>query len=146
MTVRRSLWVVAILPFFLASCAGSLSVGSEPAISSTASAGSPEPAGPILEILDPQPGETIKLPAEISYQVAGIELPQGARVRIIVENLPTFDIPILAESGTFVLPDDKAAFLPGFRDITFELISADGTRLAPPVTVEDLTIEGRRGG
>lgn len=100
----------------------------------------------MLEILDPQAGETIKLPAEIRYQVAGIDLPDGARVRIIVENLPTFDLPITAESGTFLLPDDKAAFLPGFRDITFELISAEGTRLAPPVTVEDLTIEGRRGG
>lgn len=146
MNVRRSIWVLAVLPLVLVSCAGSLSVGSEPAPSSAASVGVEEPARPIVEILDPQPGETIKLPAEIRYQVSGIDLPDGARVRIIVENLPTFDLPISAESGTFLLPDDKAAFLPGFRDVTFELISAEGTRLAPPVTVDDLTIEGRRGG
>jgi hypothetical protein len=146
MNVSRSVWVLAVLPLFLASCAGSLSVGSESAPASAASVGPAESARPILEILDPQAGETIKLPAEIRYQVAGIDLPDGARVRIIVENLPTFDVPITAASGTFVLPDDKAAFLPGFRDITFELISAEGTRLAPPVTVDDLTIEGRRGG
>jgi hypothetical protein len=146
MNVRRSLLVLAALPLVLVSCAGSLSVGSEPAPSSAASVGPPEPAGPILEILDPQSGETITLPAEIRYQVAGVDLPDGARVRVIVENLPTFDIPITAQTGTFVLPDDKAVFLPGFRDVTFELITADGKRLAPPVTVDDLTIEGRRGG
>jgi hypothetical protein len=131
---------------FVASCAGPLSVGSGSAPASAASVSASEPGQPTFEILDPQAGETIKLPAEIGYHTAGIDLSEGARVRIIVENLPTFDIPITEASGTFVLPDDKAAFLPGFRDITFELISADGTRLAPPVTVDDLTIEGRRGG
>lgn len=146
MNLRRSVWVLALLPLFVASCAGPLSVGNGSAPSSIPSVGASEPGRPTLEIIDPQAGATIKLPAEIRYQIAGADLHEGARVRIIVENLPTFDIPITEANGTFVLPDDKAAFLPGFRDVTFELISADGTRLAPPVTVDDLTIEGRRGG
>lgn len=162
MNVMRSLWVLAVLPLFLVSCAGSLPVGNEPTPSVAATVGgqgdgsdiasgaapgvASEPARPILEILDPRAGQTIRLPAEIRYRVVGIDLPSGARLRIIVENLPTFDIPVSAESGTVVLADDKAAFLPGFRDVTFELITAEGTRLAPPVTVDDLTIEGRRGG
>ena len=140
--VTRSLLVLAVLPLFLVSCAGSLLVGNEPTPPIAATVGGQG----ILEILDPRAGQTIRLPAEIRYRVAGIDLPSGARLRIIVENLPTFDIPVSAESGTLVLADDKAAFLPGFRDVTFELVTAEGTRLAPPVTVEDLTIEGRRGG
>lgn len=116
------------------------------AASSAPRGSSTNPAGRArLEILAPKDGQTISLPAAIRYRVTGTVVPRGARLRVLTLDLAPFEIPVSEQSGTVVLPDEKSAYLPGRRDLTFQLVAPNGRLLAGPDTVRDLTIEGRRG-
>jgi hypothetical protein len=109
-------------------------------------------AVPILRIISPKDGETITLPAEIQYQIMGLEGGDVPPVHIhafVGDPTSTYqiEIPIQTLAGVAILPDEKAAFLPGHRDLTFQLAYSDHTLMSNPearVTIYNLTIEGRR--
>jgi hypothetical protein len=67
-------------------------------------------------------------------------------LRLTAPDLQPIDLPVMEPAGSITLPDDKSAFLPGRRDLTFRLVTHDGKALTPAVTIRDVTIEGRRGG
>lgn len=105
---------------------------------------------PTLEIVSPEAGATIQLPAQVVYRISNFDVgrPPLGRVEAFAAGSDARVALELGErAGTAELPDVKAAFLPGRRDVTFALATADGTLLPNPearVTVHDLTIEGRR--
>jgi hypothetical protein len=105
---------------------------------------------PTLEITAPQDGDTITLPAQISYRISNFKIgdaPLG-HIEVSAAGIPSsVEIDVSAQSGTATLPDVKSAFLPGRRDLTFVLATADRVPLPNAearVTVHDVTIEGRR--
>lgn len=109
-------------------------------------------AVPTLRILSPKDGQTITLPAEIHYQITGFAGEDTPSVHIHAfvgdpSRSYQIEIPIENLSGIAILPDEKAAFLPGRRDLTFQLAYPDHTLVPNPearVTIYNLTIEGRR--
>lgn len=108
---------------------------------------------PGLTITSPKPGETVRLPSEISYSVGSIEVRQesGMQLEVFVANRDGVHvrIPLAEPSGTVTLPDVKNAYLVGHRDLTFRVLDAEGVPLPNPeatVVVRDLTIEGTKGG
>jgi hypothetical protein len=118
----------------------------------TASAQGGDQTVPTLKVLQPTDGETITLPAEIYYEVTGLEAgdsPYYAYMNVFVGEDPEesfqIEIPLESQSGVAELPDDKR--LPGRKDLTFQLARADHTLLSNPeaiVTIRELVIEGRR--
>jgi hypothetical protein len=111
---------------------------------------------PVLKIASPKPGQTITLPAAISYSISGVVVRPGSRPQIEVFIAGPaggegrhVKLALLSTSGTVTLPDIKEAFLVGHHDLTFRLLNADSVPFPNPeatVVVRDLTIEGRRGG
>jgi hypothetical protein len=133
----------AVLPTSTAS-APSTTPPTTPASTSPAGGGVTS-TGAKLEVLSPRPGQTITLPAQIQYRATGVAVPSGAVLRLTVRDLQPIDLPVTASTGTVTLPDDKSSFLPGNRDLTFQLITRGGTPLTLAVTVHNVIIEGRRG-
>jgi hypothetical protein len=111
---------------------------------------------PVLEIASPTPGQTITLPAAISYSISGVVVRLGSRPQLEVFIAGPaggegrhVKLALLSTSGTVTLPDVKEAFLVGHRDLTFRLLNAAGVPFPNPkatVVVRDLLIKGRRGG
>jgi hypothetical protein len=108
---------------------------------------------PALVINSPKPGQTVRLPSEISYSIGSIDVNQesGMQLEVYVANRDGVHVrlPLSESSGTVTLPDVKNAYLVGHRDLTFRLLDADGVPLPNPeatVVVRDLTIEGTKGG
>jgi hypothetical protein len=108
---------------------------------------------PVLKIASPKPGQTITLPAEISYSISGVVVRQesGPQLEVFIAGGEGSHVKLAlsSTSGTVTLPDVKDAFLVGHRDLTFRLLNADGVPLPNPeatVVVRDLTIQGRRSG
>lgn len=106
-------------------------------------------AVPTLEIVSPKPGATISLPAEIAYRVDGFAVTAG--VRLAVSALGTDGQPVELvlpdASGTVMLPDVKAAFLTGSRDLSFHLLAPSGLRLPnaeSAVVVRNVRVQGGR--
>jgi hypothetical protein len=104
---------------------------------------------PTLEIVSPKPGATISLPVEVGYRVDGF--PVTAGVRLAVSALGTdgqaLELLLPDASGTVMLPDVKAAFLTGSRDLSFRLIAPSGLRLPNAeagVVVRDVRVRGGR--
>jgi hypothetical protein len=119
-----------------------------PAGSKTAAAKPRIAAGtPTLTITAPKDGDSITLPAEISYRVSSFQVgaPPLGHIEVTAPGVPAIEIELRAASGTATLP--AAKFLSGRRDVTFALATAD--RVALPnaearVTVRDLTMAGKR--
>ena len=107
---------------------------------------------PTINILSPEAGSTIDLPAEISYRVEGVSIEGPAlhlEVYIAGADARAVDLVLGAQSGSVQLPDTKDAFLVGHHDVTFQLATAQLVPLPNPeakVTVRSLTIHGRRTG
>src|SRR5262245_44325851 len=130
---RRSAAVlVGVLASALISCTGS--VGSRQPSATTAPASRPpvvttQPAvqqGPVLEILSPQPGQTVDLPMTVRYVVTGLDQASLSRCRIRLEVSPaarTQDFSLEGASGTLQVPTDK--FIPGYRDLRFTVVRED---------------------
>jgi hypothetical protein len=124
-------------------------------LTSCASGGEGNPGPPIapgttalratFEILVPRAGDTITLPTEVRYRVDGLD--RGyLRVSLLgVAEARPLEIPFEGREGIVLLPDDKAAFFVGHRDLLFRLMTRDGTLVADKVVIRDLTIQGRRG-
>jgi hypothetical protein len=106
---------------------------------------------PTLEIASPKPGQTLVLPAEISYSVSNFTVGvEGGHLETFVAGLDGkhVELPLSEQSGTVTLPDAKDAYLVGRHSLTFRLVSAQGVPLPNPeatVVVRELTIEGKRG-
>jgi len=107
---------------------------------------------PTLEIVSPKAGETLELPAKISYRLSGLAVEQTlAFLAVYVAGFDgrRVEIPISSAEGEVVLPDAKDAFLVGHRDLTFQLATVNRVLVPNPeaiVVVRNLTIEGRRVG
>jgi hypothetical protein len=106
-----------------------------------------------LTITSPKAGQTVHLPAEVSYSTGSIEVRQesGMQLEVYVADRDGTHvrIPLSESSGTVTLRDVKSAYLVGHRDLTFRLLDADGVPLPNPeatVVVRDLTIQGTKGG
>jgi hypothetical protein len=120
--------------------AGSSSpVQSSPTVSGSA-AGTPA----VLTIVAPGPGQRITLPAQVEYWVTGVAISSGAALRLTARDLKPIDLPLTEPAGGVTVPDDKGAFLPGVRDLTFQVVTRDGKALTTAVTIRHVTIEGRR--
>jgi hypothetical protein len=106
---------------------------------------------PVLKIDSPRPGETITLPAQISYRVSGFPVgSEGVHLEVYVADRDGrhVELALPEPSGRVTLPDVKDAYLVGKHDLTFRLVTAKGIPLPNPeatVLVRDLTIFGRRG-
>ena len=133
-------FIAASLAALLASCGSS----GEPNPGASGATGSASPPTK-LEILAPRSGDTIKLPAEVRYRVQGLE--RGyLRVSLkgVAEARPV-EIPFEGSEGAVLLPDDKAAFFVGHRDLLFRLETEEGKLVPGSFVIRGLTIEGRRG-
>jgi hypothetical protein len=159
---RRVVAIVGALALLLTACSEGEGASSSPSATTTPTRSTPVGSAPgqaaspaasdgvatagRLEIAAPGPGQTITLPAQIQYRITGVTIPPGSELRLTVRDLQPIDLPVKEPAGSITLPDDKSAFLPGKRDLTFQLVTRDGKALTPAVTVRDVTIEGRRGG
>ena len=104
---------------------------------------------PTLEILSPKAGATISLPAEVGYRVDGFAVTGGVRLAVsaLGTDAPALELLLPDASGTVLLPDVKAAFLAGARDLSFRLIAPSGLRLPNAeagVVVRDVRVRGGR--
>jgi hypothetical protein len=108
-------------------------------------------AAPTIEILSPKAGETIDLPAQVSYSVTGLDVAERhAHLEVYVpgDDAHAIDVP-LDGSGVVMLPDVKDAYLTGQHDLAFQLATADAVPLPnaeAKTVVRTLTIRGRRTG
>ncbi len=105
---------------------------------------------PSLEIVSPKSGDTIALPAQVTYRVTnfGVGSAPLGHLEVWVAGVPTsVEVALTAASGTATIPDVKSAFLPGHRELNFSLATADRS-LVPNaearVTVSGVTIAGRK--
>ena len=106
-------------------------------------------AVPTIEILSPKAGETISPPTAVRFRVGGFAIGVGAGriiafVRGSADNVRV-ELQLGNETGVATLPANK--LLTGRRDLTFALVSADGTLLESSeaqVTISGLTILGGR--
>jgi hypothetical protein len=101
-----------------------------------------------LQILSPKDGDTLSLPAPVSYSVHGFLLGESqGRILAFVRGysgIPRLDLR-LSGPGLAYLPQNP--LLTGHRDVTFALAQPDGVILPNPeaqVTVHDLTLQGGR--
>ena len=106
-------------------------------------------AVPTLEILSPKSGATLSLPAEIGYRVDGFAVTAGVRLAVsaLGTDGPPVELVLPDASGTVMLPDVKAAFLAGSRDLVFRLVSPSGLRLPnaeAAVVVRSVRVQGGR--
>lgn len=106
---------------------------------------------PTLEITSPRDGDSLALPAQVTFRVRAFRVGRSPLGSITAAAAGSAARPVRlelgAQEGTGTLPDDKSAFLPGRRDLIFRLTSADGVPISNPeaaFTVHDLTIVGRR--
>ena len=107
------------------------------------------PGVPTLRMTSPKDGDTITLPAPITYSVSAFAVGRAplGHIEASASGGKPIEITVTAPSGTATLPDVKSAFLPGLRDLTFALTTADGVRLPNPqatTTLRGVTIVGRR--
>jgi hypothetical protein len=106
---------------------------------------------PTLSIVSPKPGATMDLPAQITYQVSGLDVDvrrPHLKVSAAGTDARAVDVTLDAD-GTVTLPDVKDAALVGQRDLVFQLVTVEGVPLPNPeakVVVRRLTIHGRRNG
>jgi hypothetical protein len=104
---------------------------------------------PTLRVTEPKDGDTITLPAQIAYSISAFAVggaPLG-HIEASASGGKPIEIAVSTRSGTATLPDVKSAFLPGLRDLTFVLATADGVPLPNPeaaVSVHGVAIAGRR--
>jgi hypothetical protein len=104
----------------------------------------------MLRILTPRDNETITLPAEVRYEIAGFDagLPPGVHLHLLIGNPAVGDpieLDLASLAGTVTLPDDKN--LAGRRDLIFVLAQPDHTAFPNPqasVTIRGVIIMGRR--
>jgi hypothetical protein len=108
---------------------------------------------PVLAITSPKPGQTITLPAEISYSIHAVVVRQesGPQLEIFVAGGGGrhVNLALSQTRGTVTLRDVKEAFLVGHHNLAFRLLSVGGVPFPNPeatAVVRDLTIQGRRGG
>jgi hypothetical protein len=116
--------------------------------------GRPEPdAGaqtPTLQILSPQPGDTLAAPFKVRYRVVGFAVgnpPLGHMNLYLGRVGASFKmvLPLTRQSGEVLVRDHP--MLSGKRNLTFVLARADQTLLKAPtarVTVPGVVIEGSR--
>jgi hypothetical protein len=100
--------------------------------------------GPVLQILSPEPGQTVKLPMTVRYAITGLDQVSLSRCRIRLEVSPSLaqDFAVEGATGTLQVPTDK--FVPGHRNLRFTVVQ-DGQPFAGPdatVAVPDVTIIG----
>jgi hypothetical protein len=106
---------------------------------------------PTLAIVSPKSGATLTLPAQITYQVTGVDI-ANRRPHLEVSTADTDARSVdlaLDEDGTVTLPDVKDAAFTGQRDLVFQLATSDGVPLPnveAKVVVRRLTIHGHRTG
>ncbi len=106
---------------------------------------------PTLEIVSPKSGATLNLPAQITYQVTGVDIAdRHPQLEVSAADTDARSVDLaLDEDGTVTLPDVKDAALPGQRDLVFQLATSDGVPLPnaeAKVVVRQLTIRGHRTG
>jgi hypothetical protein len=95
-------------------------------------------------------GDTLALPADISYEVLGFagDLPAGVHVQALFDERAdghVIDIPLSGAQGVLTLPDDK--LITGKRDIVFQLVddaNAPFENVEARQTFHDLMLTGRR--
>lgn len=147
-TSRR--WPIALLAAALVgalvSCTASVSpaqggTGTRPPNPTPAVTASQELA---LQILSPEPGQTVTLPMTVRYVMTGLDQAGLSRYQIRMEVSPalTRDFAVEGATGTLQVPTDK--FIPGRRDLRFTVVQ-NGQPVAGPaatVTVPGVTIIG----
>ena len=106
---------------------------------------------PTLEIVSPKAGAMVELPAQITYQVSGLNVDaQRPHLKVSAAGTDARAVDLALDTdGTVTLPDVKDAALVGQRDLVFQLATADGVPLPnteAKVVVRRLTIHGRRTG
>jgi hypothetical protein len=102
-----------------------------------------------LRVTTPQSGQTVALPAPITYAVTGIVIDQSTHFSLRVQMGDpvsyTLALPITQPDGTVELPLNKT--LPGHRTLTITLVNGDSIPVGGPqasVTLQDVTITGPR--
>ncbi len=105
---------------------------------------------PTLEIMSPKDGDTITLPAEIAYKVSSFQVGPAPNGHLQVADAAggsVLALPVPGQAGTATIPDSKRWLLGGPHDLTFSLVTSDGSRVPNPeasVTIRGIRIIGRR--